>query len=280
MSTPSLLVSHWQPQPSLDAAALACASLYLLAAHRVRGGWPVVRTLAFLAGVACAIAALQSGIGAYDDRLLSAHMVQHMLLLLAAPLLLLSGHPLLLALRALPPSRRRPLARVLDRARAITGPLQCLAIFYDALLLTHLPAFYDAAVAHPLLHEAEHGLYLVAGGLMWWPILGVDPAPKHRLGGLGRIVYMLATMPPMAVIGAYLNRHPSLVYSPYGPPAHALGISAVTDQQQAGAIMWVAGNTLMIVVGLWAVIAELIAEERRQQVRDARTAPRTAGGLR
>jgi putative membrane protein len=107
MSPPSLVFSHWQSQPMLEVAAVAGASLYLLAVRRVRGGWRRRRTLAFLAGIGSVLVALQSGVGTFDDRLLSAHMVQHMLLLLVAPLLLLCGHPMTLALRALPTPRRR-----------------------------------------------------------------------------------------------------------------------------------------------------------------------------
>jgi putative copper resistance protein D len=137
-------------------------------------------------------------------------------------------------------------------------------------VLTHVPAFYDATLRHPALHDAEHTLYLVAGLLLWWPLLDADPVPAHRLGGLGRLVYLLATMPPMAIVGAYLNRHLTLVYPAYAPPAHSMGISAVVDQQQAGAIMWVAGSVIVIAVGLWMAIAALVAEERRQQAREAR----------
>lgn len=79
-------------------------------------------------------------------------------------------------------------------------------------------------------------------------------------------------MVPMALVGAYLNRHPTLVYSAYGPPARALGISALDDQAQAGAIMWVLGNVVMVGVGLWAAVAAMVAEERRQQARDGRSA--------
>jgi len=189
-----------------------------------------------------------------------------------APLLLLCGQPLLLALRALPAERRGGAARALGRLRRPAQPLACLAIFSAAVLFTHLPFFYEATLRHPTLHDAEHALYLLAGSLLWWPVLDVDPAPSHRLGGLGRLAYVLAAMLPMALIGAYLNRHATLVYPAYGPPGHALGISAASDQQHAGALMWVAGNTIMAVVGLWAALAALIAEERRQQSREAREA--------
>jgi putative copper resistance protein D len=268
-SLPSLLVSHWHPSGAPDLTAAVSAMLYVGATARVRARWPLRRTAAFLAGLACVLVATDSGIGAYDDQLLSIHMVQHMLLLLVAPLLLLAGRPLILALRALPARRRRALAAGLYRLAPVLRPAVCLATFSAVLVLTHLPAFYDATLRHPAVHEAEHALYLIAGLLLWWPLLDADPVPAHRLSGLGRLVYLLATMPPMAIVGAYLNRHPTLVYPPYGAPARAMGISAVVDQQQAGAIMWVAGSAIVIAVGLWVTIAALVADERRQQAREA-----------
>ena len=96
----SLLVSHWHPSGVPDLAAGAAALLYLCGVARIRTAWPTRRTAAFVAGLACILIALDSGIDAYDERLLSVHMVQHMLLLLVAPLLLLSGRPVILALRA------------------------------------------------------------------------------------------------------------------------------------------------------------------------------------
>jgi putative membrane protein len=267
---PQLLVSHWQLSPVALAGPLACIALYVWATTRVRSGWPVHATASFLGGVACLVVALQSGIGTFDDRLLSAHMVQHMLLLLLAPLLLLGGQPVLLAMRAVPARHRPGIARVLTGARRVTRPVACLAVFYAVVLLTHLPAFYDAALSHAALHALEHLLYLTAGVVLWWPVIDADPAPSRRLGGLGRLIYVLAAMPAMALVGGYLNRHPTLVYPSYGPPAHALGVSAITDQQQAGALMWVAGNVIMVAVGLWAALAALVAEERRLRSREAR----------
>jgi putative copper resistance protein D len=269
-SLPSLLISHWQPAVIVDVAAVACSSLYVWGTRRLRTAWPRVRTAAFLGGVACVVVALQSGIDAFDDQLLSVHMVQHMLLLMLAPLLLLAGRPVILALRALPPPRRRGLAAALHRLASATRPVVCVGVFSAVLVLTHLPTFYNATLRHPALHDAEHAVYLLAGLLLWWPLLDGDPVRARRLGGMGRLFYMLATMPAMALVGAYLNRHPTLVYPAYGPPARGLGVSAVVDQQQAGAIMWVAGSAIVTAVGLWSVIAALVADERRQQAREAR----------
>jgi putative membrane protein len=271
-SLPSLLVSHWQLAWSLDVEAAAAASLYLWATRRVRVHWPVHRTVSFLAGIGCGLVALQSGIDAYDEQLLSVHMVQHMLLLLVVPVLLLAGQPLLLALRALRPRHRKALARALTRSRPYLGPAPSMVFFSAVILITHLSSFYDATLRHGALHDFEHGLYVVAGLLVWWQILGADPVPSHRLGGLGKLVYMLVAMVPMALVGAYLNRHATLVYPAYGPPARSLGISALNDQSQAGAIMWVLGNTIMAVVGVCGAVAALVADERRQRARDARAA--------
>lgn len=269
-SLPPLLVSDWTLSVSVLAPAAAAAALYVVAVRRAGGRWPLRRTVSFLVGIACVTVAVQSGLDAYDDRMLSVHMVQHMLLVLVAPLLLLGGRPVVLALRALRPCGRRRFALVLERTRPFSAPVPTLAIFAAVVVLTHLPSFYEATLRHPLLHDTEHALYLLAGLLMWSPLLDGDPAPRHRLSGLGRLGYLIAAMMPTAVVGAYLNRHATLVYPSYGPPARALGISALGDQAQAGAIMWVLGNSIMVVVGLWAVVAAMVAEERRLRSREAR----------
>ena len=270
-SLPSLLVSHWAVSPSVAVPALALGGAYLVGVRRV-AGWPVRVTVSFLAGIGCVLVALGSGLDAYDDELLSVHMAQHMLLLLLAPLLLLGGRPVILALRALPPRRRRFAGWVLARVRPVAGPVPALALFGAVVVLTHLPSFYDATLRHPLLHYLEHALYLGAGLLVWSPLLDGDPAPAHRLSGLGRLVYLIVAMMPMALVGAYLNRHATSFYPAYDAPARALGISALDDQAQAGAIMWVVGGVIMTAVGLWAVVAAMMAEERRLVAREARLA--------
>ncbi|MDQ6842279.1 MAG: cytochrome c oxidase assembly protein [Actinomycetota bacterium] len=265
-----LLAGHWQLSAGLLVQATACAALYAWGAIRLGRRWPLRRTASFMAGVAVVLVSLQSGLDSYADRLLSVHMQQHMLLLLVAPALLLGGRPVLLALQALAPSRRTPVARTLARARGLTAPLVCLGVFCAVVGLAHVPALYDAALAHPALHDTEHAAFLAAGLMLWWPILDGDPA--RRLGALGRLGYLIVAMVPMGIVGAYLNRHVALVYSPYATAARTMGISAATDQADAGAIMWVVGDVIMVAIGLWATIGALVAEERRQQARDARAA--------
>ena len=179
MSAPSLsklLLSHWRltrrSRPGDRSAAL-----YWVGVRGWRGRWPAAPNASFLAGLACVLVALQSGIDAYDDRLLSvAHGPAH-----AAA-----------ARRAGAAARRSPAAaRAADAAAAVAAPALPGA---DATprrsgrrrsvrsrssrpssSLTHLPAFYDATLRHPPLHDAEHAVYLVAGLLVWWPLLDGDP---------------------------------------------------------------------------------------------------------
>lgn len=269
-SLPTLLVSHWQLSWSLTGETAITAIGYLWVTRRVRRGWLLRRSASFLAGLGCLLVALESGLDAYDDRLLSVHMVQHMVLLEVVPVLLLGGQPLLLVLRVLPSSERRTLAAALNRLRPYAHPVVCLFVFSAVVAATHLPAFYDATLRHPLLHDGEHAAYLLVGLLLWWPIMGADPAPGRRMNGFVQLGYVIAAMLPMEAIGAYLNRQPTLVYPAYALPSHDLGISAVLDQQHAGAIMWVAGGVVFAVVGLWCAVRALVAEERRQQIRDRR----------
>lgn len=271
MSAPdlvALLWRHWQPSFALDVQGAFWALLYLLAARRVRRGWPALRTASFLLGITCALIALQSGLDTFDTRLLSVHMIQHLLLIELAPLLLVGGRPALLALQALPPSRRPALARGLSRLRPWTGAVPCLILYSAVVLGTHVPAVQDATVRTPLLHEAEHAGYLLAGLLLWWPMVDGDPVSAHRPNGFGRLVYAMAAMAPMELIGAYLNRQTNLVYNVYAAPVHAVHISAVVDQQRAGAIMWTGSGMIMVIVGVWQALGALVAEERRQQARE------------
>ena len=266
-AAPSLLslpLRAWEPAWGLDVAAATYVGVYLWGIARVGARrWPAARSAAFVAGVAVVLVALQSGLDAYDDRLLSAHMLQHVLLLMVAPPLLLLGAPVLLAFRSLPPKRRPALAALLARTHGLTRPPVCIAVFTVVIVGFHLPPLFDAAVRHPLVHACEHAAFLTAGLFLWWPLSDADPVPSRRLGSIGLIFYMLAAMVPEDLIGAYLNRANAVAYAPYAASAHTLGISAVLNQQQAGAIMWVGSSCIMAAGGLYAAMAMMAVEERR-----------------
>jgi cytochrome c oxidase assembly factor CtaG len=214
------------------------------------------RTLAFVAGLLAILAALE-----VDDQRLSGHMIQHLLLIEVAPALLLSGRAVHHLLRALPPRPRRSFGRGLVAVGRRAHPALCLTLFAVIVLGTHVPVVFDACARHDGLHIAQHGAYLFAGFVMWWPLLG-EPIPRRRLGTIGQLSYITVAMLPMTLLGAYLNRDQTLFYPAYAGPG------ALLDQQRAGAIMWVGGTTLMAAVGLVAVLRSMLAAERRQRARE------------
>lgn len=214
------------------------------------------RTLAFLAGLLAILAALE-----VNDERLPGHMIQHLLLIEVAPALLLSGRAVQHLLRALPPRSRRSFGRGLVAVGRRAHPAACLALFSVIVLVTHVPVVFDACARHDGLHILQHGAYLLAGFVMWWPLLG-EPATRRRLGTIGQLGYITVAMLPMTLIGAYLNRDQALFYPAYAGPG------AVLEQQRAGAIMWVGGTTLMAVVGLVAVLRSMLVSERRQRARE------------
>lgn len=261
----ALFVSDWTLAPSVVAGCLLAAALYL-AAVRARP-WPKRRTFAFLAGLLTVLVALDSGLDTFDDQLLSVHMVQHLLLLDIAPPLLLSGRPLPVLLRHLPPRARRRFGRGLVALGRAAHPLLCLALYSAIVLVIHAPPVFDATLRNQTLHDLEHAGFLLAGLIVWWPLLG-HPLPRRRLGTVTHLLYITVAMLPMALIGAFLDRDRSLFYMPYAEPARLLGVSATGDQQQAGAIMWVAGTAVMALLGIIAVLSAMIEAERRQRLRE------------
>jgi putative membrane protein len=262
----------WRADPLLIAALGACAALYLAGVRRRRRPWPPARTVSFVAGLGALWVALASGADTYAGQLLSAHMVQHMLLALIAPPLLVAGAPVTLALGALSPAPRRSLARALHGPvlRRATRPVVALIAFAAALILTHIPAVYELALRNPAAHVTEHALYLITALLFWAPIVGSEPVP-HRPSPMMRVLLLLLAMPPMALVGVVLLTVEHPMYAPYADAARALGGSAVADQQLAGTIMWVGGKLVLVAAVLAIGWSALVGEERRQVARERYT---------
>jgi cytochrome c oxidase assembly factor CtaG len=227
------------------------------------GGWPWSRTAAWAAGVGALAAALCPPMDGWADARFSAHMVQHLLLTLAAAPLLAAGAPVRLALRALRRDGRRRLAVALHSrpARVLGNPAAGWAAFTAVMLGTHLTPLYDLALREPAVHGLEHLAFLGAALLFWAPLVGVDPLPA-RPGSIGRVVWLLAVMPPMGLLGAWLLTGPAR-YAAYAGPG------AAADQRTAAAVMWGVGSVVMALATVALVFAALVGEERRQRRRDA-----------
>ena len=163
--------------------------------------------------------------------------------------------------------------------RVVAHPLAALSIFAAVLVVTHVPAVYDAALGDPFVHGLEHALYLWAALLFWAPVVAADPLP-HRLSPVGNLGYLLAAMIPMSAVGAWLISSDAVAYSPYVGAARRLGVSALADQRVGATIMWLGGTLVLVGATLAAAWTALVREERRARAREERVPAAVAGGPR
>lgn len=265
----SALATSWQPAPVVLAPCAFAGGLYALGIVRRPRPWPARRSVAFALGLVTVVVALDSGLDVYADRLASIHMVQHLVLTIIAAPLLAAGAPLRLALGATGGSTRTGLVHVLASrpARMLSRPLSSWLLFVGVIVGWHLSPLYNLAVRHVLLHDLEHVLLLATAVLFWAQVVGADPLP-HSLGAVGRLLYLLAAMPAMSVIGIWLLVPGALRYPAYAAPARALGVSPLHDQHLAGMIMW-GGDAVLGAITLLIACQALLGEERRAAARDA-----------
>lgn len=275
--TPAGVIGWWSLDPLPWIGTVAGGAAYLTAARRVnrdhpRVPFPVWRQVAWLTGLATVLLALVSAIDLFAGALLSVHMVQHLLLALVAPPLLALGAPVTLLLRvASPATRHRLLLPILHSrvVRVLASPLVAWSLFTAAMFVTHFSPLYEAALENEGLHVAEHVVFLVTGMLFWWPIVGADPIP-HRLSAPARVAYVVLQMPVNAAVGLAIYFSPSLLYAHYAALERAWGPTPKVDQQVGGAIMWGAGDLILLLTVPLLVAAWMRADARRTRRDDAR----------
>ena len=206
------------------------------------------RPVAFAAGLATVVLALDSPIDIYADQLFWVHMIQHILLLTVAPPLILLGRPWPRMWRALPLRLRITTGRSLARARW-TAPLRYLArplpawiLFNGTIVAWHIPAAYNLTLTDQAVHNCEHAMFFFTGLLFWAHV--VNPGPlRPRLGWAVRVGYVIGAMLVGWVLAIVLVLVPHPLYGHYAALAHRPGgISALTDQQLAAGMMWVPGS--------------------------------------
>lgn len=238
--------SPWAPDEPLILVGLAAAGFaYERGAARLPGR-PATRRVSFAAALTTLAAALLSPLDELAGDLFSAHMVQHLLLTLVAPPLLVHAKPGPALVASLPRRLRRGTSRPRRAARRIAGPLSrpvpLTAAYGIVLWGWHAPALYDAAVAFPAVHAAEHLSMLLAATGLWRLIL----AP--RVHPFGRIAVTFATSLQSGVLGAALVFAPFPLYSAHLSTTGAYGLGALEDQQLAGALMWIPPSVVYLTV--------------------------------
>ena len=241
------LAGEWHAPVGVIAFALLAAALFAQAFIRLRRRGrrdltPWTRPALFAAGLALAVLPLVSPLDAAgDDYLLSAHMLQHVLIGDAAPLLLVLAVRGPLVFFLLPPFILKPLAS-LRPLRAMLAfllrPVVSFVVWVAAMFAWHVPAAYDAALAHPLVHDVEHAAFVLGGTLVWTQL--IDPARHRRLTRGGKIGFALGLLALGHPVMDVLLFSPSAVYPAYADQQQRLlGVSTLTDQKLAGSIMLV-----------------------------------------
>lgn len=221
------------------------------------------RALAFAAGIGALTLALVSPVEAVAGVLLSAHMVQHVLMIsIAAPLLTWSAPTAAIA-RGLPTGGRRGLggARRAMRLRPavihrLRHPLTRWLLFVSTFWLWHASLLYEAAVEHEWVHAAEHVTFLASALLLWSAVLGPRRARTDR-GAAVVVVFLLALQ--AVFLSALMTFATTPWYAPYASPAAGWDIDPLADQQLAGVVMWVPGGVLHAAIGV-ALAARWLAD--------------------
>jgi len=266
------VLADWSAPTAVVLGAALALLLFAQAFARLRARRadlaPWSRAALFGAGLALVVLPLVSPLDAAgDDRLLSAHMLQHVLIGdLAAALLVVSVRgPLLFFL--LPPPVLRPLAGFRPLRTLLSTllvPAVSLALWAAAILVWHVPRVYDYAAAHPAVHDLEHLTFVVTGILVWTQL--VDPARHGRLRRPQRILFGLAMLVLAQPVVDVLLFSSSPQYARYADPANRLfGISPLTDQRLAGAVMMV--EQLLTVGTCVALLLRPYLLERRTSAR-------------
>jgi putative membrane protein len=247
---------------------LACALLYVRGDLKLRRTGPVAtspwRPVSFLLGLVTVWLAAASRLAWLDHRFLSLHMLQHLLLLnVAAPLLLL-GEPLKAFARVLPESflgllEGRPLRAL---GRFLSHPLVCWLSGTGVVLFWHVPSVLALTQHSDFWHLVQHGSFLVAGLLFFWPVVLPWPAVPRVPRWVLPLYLFLATLPCDA-LSAFLVFCGRVVYPHYLAQTPADGLLALEDQARAGALMW-----LVVTVG-YLLPAVLITFKLLSPVRTA-----------
>jgi putative membrane protein len=266
MATPIV----WTLEPGVLIGAALVGGVYLrrwLAVRRVSDqpykDAPVWRLCCFMGSLLVALIALVSPVDALAEDLFSMHMVQHVLLLDLTPILAILGLTKVIL---------RPVTRAVSDMERRAGPLAhpafAVALYVAVIWTWHIPAAYDLALRHPVVHVLEHIGFLAVGSLYWWHLLSPIRA-RMRLGGMGPIVYMSSTKLFVGVLGMGLAFAPAALYPYYIHHARVWGLSAHDDQAIAGVIMAVE-QSIVMGLALAILFMRMLTESEREQRRRER----------
>lgn len=260
----------WSFDPTVDVGLVVACLLYILA---WRGGvlsgaddvtpWLKsgrARPVYFALGIAVTFVALQSPIDhGGDEFLFSLHMLQHLLLMMIAPPLVLLG-----IVGARPVASRR-FVRLRRVWWAITRPWPAVVLFNVVMLVWHVPALYNTTLTTEPIHVLEHLSFLAVGVVFWWAIVDPVRGPETKpVSPLAKIAAMVVSGIPPTVLGLIFALSPAAFYDFYVRAPRLWGISAVSDQQYGGVLMLGVGN-IVYFVAITIIFVRLLGDSARDE---------------
>ena len=245
------------PSVIIGTGVLGALYFYGIGPYRRRHGLPPAsrgQIASFCAALVVLLLALNGPVHDLSDYyLFSMHMVQHLVLTLLFPPLLLAGIPEWL----LRPLLARP--GVFPTGRFLTRPLVAALLFSASIGVWHLGLFYDLMMRSHEVHIATHLLFMVTATLMWWPVMG--PSPElPRLPTGPAMLYLFLVGIPMQIVAALITFADEVLYPWYLAAPRMWGLSPLDDQQLGGLLMWVPGN-----LWLFAAIGVLFFRWAREE---------------
>lgn len=265
---------NWNPLPTL--LLLLAAYVYLKGlSNWERPSHPISRwqKASFFTGLFLIFIALQSPLDNLSDHMLSFHQLQHFLLRMLAPMLVLLGAPLTPMLRGLPswalqgivrPTVRNPLARA--AYEKLTNPVVSVGIFMGVLYLWQLPGGFNLALRNEFIHALMHLTMMSSGFIFYWAV--IDPAPRRSRIHYGvRVLYLGLIVLPNTLLGAVITFTKTIIYTGYLDVSQPFAMSVLTDQQIGGLVLWVPGDMMSILV---AGIVMIMWYEREEAANNAK----------
>ncbi len=254
------LLIPWDWEPSVVFGCVSLLLVYLLAARdRTRA-----QTALFVSGVVVLLLSLVSPLDTLGDYyLVSVHMIQHLLMVLIVPPLLILGLPASLTRALLRPRLMEAFVRVRG------GPLFAWLIGNLTLWIWHLPALYNRALENETVHIIEHLCFLFSACVFWFPILST--AVEYRISAPASLIYMMAAGMANTLLGIFIAYAPNVLYAAYASPVDALGLLSLLrhagydpkgDQELAGLLMWFPGSLPHITIMLARLMSWFSAEEK------------------
>ncbi|MCM3869614.1 MAG: cytochrome c oxidase assembly protein [Pyrinomonadaceae bacterium] len=271
---PDAFFTSWDFNPSVLIPILLTGLLYTRGWRRLQKRAPhrfgVSQLMSFNAGLLTILVALVSPVHAFAGWLLTIHMIQHLLLMMVAPPLILYGAPYLPLLFGLPRNCLKDgvapfLASVTLRkvGSLVTHPIFCWSAFVFTSIAWHTPQMYELALRSPIWHQLEHFCFVTSALLFWWPI--VQPWPGAARGPRWIIIpYLFLADFQNTALSAFLMFYERVIYPTYNTIPRITDMTPLEDQAAAGAIMWVAGSIFFLIP--LGVITITILSTRRTSV--------------